>query len=201
MFIKIFKKNQLIFLTLGLMLIVAGYLNYTYNPEARYKSELTGNIEETLGDTIYVNAIPSDDTIIETDIDESNKNEIQQVEEDDDEYFVNTKLQRDKMYDEQLDLYKEIINNSQASNQQKEEANRKIEEINKLKNSIMIAENLILLKDIENVMILTTGKNVNVVIQNEQQLEKDKVAQIYDIVTKELNVDMNNIQIILKKYD
>ena len=199
MFIKIFKKNQLIFLTLGLMLIVAGYLNYTYNPEARYKSELTGNIEETLGDTIYVNAIPSDDTIIKTDIDESNKNEIQQVEEDDDEYFVNTKLQRDKMYDEQLDLYKEIINNSQASNQQKEEANRKIEEINNLKNSIMIAENLILLKDIENVMILTTGKNVNVVIQNEQQLEKDKVAQIYDIVTKELNVDINDIQIILKK--
>ena len=64
MFIKIFKKNQLIFLTLGLMLIVAGYLNYTYNPESRYKSELTGNIEETLGDTIYVNAIPNDDTVI-----------------------------------------------------------------------------------------------------------------------------------------
>lgn len=198
MFIKIFKKNQLIFLTLGLMLIVAGYLNYTYNPESRYKSELTGNIEETLGDTIYVNAIPNDDTVISTDVDESNIQVLEQVEEDD-EYFINTKLQRDKMYDEQLDLYTGIINNTQTSNEQKTEANNKIEEINNLKNSIMIAENLILLKDVENAMILTTGKNVNVIIKNETELQKDKVAQIYDIVTKELNVDMNNIQIILKK--
>lgn len=197
MFIKIFKKNQLIFLTLGLMLIVAGYLNYTYNPESRYKSELTGNIEETLGDTIYVNAIPNDDTVISTDVDESNIQVLEQVE--DDEYFINTKLQRDKMYDEQLDLYTGIINNTQTSNEQKTEANNKIEEINNLKNSIMIAENLILLKDVENAMILTTGKNVNVIIKNETELQKDKVAQIYDIVTKELNVDMNNIQIILKK--
>lgn len=103
------------------------------------------------------------------------------------------------MYDEQLDLYTGIINNTQTSNEQKTQANKKIEEINNLKNSIMIAENLILLKDIENVAILTTGKNVNVIIKNETQLEKDKVAQIYSIVTKELGVDMNNIQIILKK--
>ena len=58
--IKIFRKNQMLFLVLGLILVTAGYLNYTYTPEIKYRTELTGNIDDSLGDTIYVNAFKED---------------------------------------------------------------------------------------------------------------------------------------------
>ena len=36
----------------------------------------------------------------------------------------------------------------------------------------MISENLILLKDVEDVVIMTSGKNVNVIIKNGEEIEK-----------------------------
>ena len=199
--IKVFRKNQIVFLMLGVILVTAGYLNYTYTPEQKYRTELTGNIDDTLGDTIYVNAF-TDDNAIETTAKPIQPDEIEEDKTPDvkkDTYFAQTKIQRDNMLQQQIDTYKEILESENIGSEQKMNAQSKIEEITKLKNSIMIAENLILIKDIEDVVIMTSGKNVNVVIKNEQELEKEKVAQIYSIVNKELEADINNIQIMLKK--
>ena len=199
--IKVFRKNQIVFLMLGVILVTAGYLNYTYTPEVKYKTELTGNIDDTLGDTIYVNAF-TDDNAIETTAKPIQPDEIEEDKKQDvkkDTYFAQTKIQRDNMLQQQIDTYKEILESENIGSEQKMNAQSKIEEITKLKNSIMIAENLILIKDIEDVVIMTSGKNVNVVIKNEKELEKEKVAQIYSIVNKELEADINNIQIMLKK--
>ena len=199
--IKVFRKNQIVFLMLGVILVTAGYLNYTYTPEVKYKTELTGNIDDTLGDTIYVNAF-TDDNAIETTAKPIQADEIEEDKKQDvkkDTYFAQTKIQRDNMLQQQIDTYKEILESENIGSEQKMNAQSKIEEITKLKNSIMIAENLILIKDIEDVVIMTSGKNVNVVIKNEKELEKEKVAQIYSIVNKELEADINNIQIMLKK--
>lgn len=200
--IKIFRKNQILFLTLGLILVTAGYLNYTYTPEIKYRTELTGNIDDTLGDTIYVNAF-KDDSIVTSNNEEGNiDNENINVENEGikkDTYFTQTKIERDKMFDEQIDTYKEILESDNIDTEQKINAQNKIEEITNLKNSIMIAENLIFLKEIEDVVILTSGKNVNVIIKNDIELEKNKVAQIYSIINRELEADINNIQIMLKK--
>ncbi len=200
--VKIFKKNQIVFMTLGLMLIVAGYLNYTYNPELRYQTELTGRIDEGLGDTIYVNTLPVD-TSLQTNTNVSSSDNQENINTQTnivkDEYFTQTKIDRDKMFDKQIDSYKEIIENANISEEQKNNAQDEIKKINQLKNNIMIAENLILLKEVDNVVIMTNGKSVNVIVKSKQELDKDKVAQIYSIVTRELSVDMNNIQILLKK--
>lgn len=202
--IKIFKKNQIVFMAIGLMLIVAGYLNYTYSPELKYQTELTGNIEENLGDTIYVNTIPVDSK-------EQEINEIQNIQADNthvhtnestkqkDTYFVETKNQRDEMLDSQIDTYEDMLENASIPNEQKLTAQQEIKKITDLKNNIMIAENLILLKEVEDVVIMTNGENITVVIKSENELESEKVAQIYSIVTRQLGVDINDIQIILKK--
>lgn len=194
--IKILKKNQIMFVTLGLILITAGYLNYTYTPEIKYRTELTGNIDDTLGDTIYVNAF-NDDSIVTSS--ELENEEIENIEQKKDTYFTQTKLERDKMYDEQIDTYKEILENANISVEQKNNAQNKIEEITNRKNGIMIAEKLIVLKDIEDVVIMSNGKNVNVIVKNSVELEKEKVAQIYAIINRELGTNINNIQIVLKK--
>lgn len=206
--IKILKKNQIIFMAIGLMLIVAGYLNYTYNPELKYQSELTGNIEENLGDTIYVNAIPTDVNEEEvmnqnnllsenTNIDSNINLGLTTIEKD--PYFNETRNERDKMLDSQIDTYEDILENTSIQNEQKVNAQNEIKRITDLKNNIMIAENLILLKEVEDVVVMTNGDNITVVIKSEKELESDKVAQIYSIVTRQLGVEINDIQIILKK--
>ncbi len=200
--IKIFKKNQILFLTLGLILVTAGYLNYTYTPELKYRTELTGNIDDTLGDTIYVNAFNEDTVVppkqVQGEIEDENSN-MEDEQPKKDTYFAQTKIERNKMFDEQIDTYKEILESANMDTTQKNSAQTKIEEITNLKNSIMIAENLILLKQIEDVVIMTSGKTVNVIVKNDTELDKDKVAQIYSIINRELGVEINNIQIVLKK--
>ena len=195
--IKVFKKNQIIFLTLGLILVTAGYLNYTYTPEQKYRTELTGNIDDSLGDTIYVNAF-NEDTILPTDVVEDDEDEGKE-EIKIDTYFSQARVQRQNMFDEQIDTYKEILESTTAQTEQKSNAQKKIEEITNLKNGIMIAENLILLKEVEDAVIMTNGKNINVVIKSSVELQKDEVAQIYSIINRELGADINNIQIMLKK--
>lgn len=195
--IKVFKKNQIIFLTLGLILVTAGYLNYTYTPEQKYRTELTGNIDDSLGDTIYVNAF-NEDTILPTDVVEDDEDEGKE-EIKIDTYFSQARVQRQNMFDEQIDTYKEILESTTAQTEQKSNAQKKIEEITNLKNGIMIAENLILLKEVEDAVIMTNGKNINVVIKSNIELQKDEVAQIYSIINRELGADINNIQIMLKK--
>lgn len=202
--IKIFKKNQIVFMAIGLMLIVAGYLNYTYSPELKYQTELTGNIEENLGDTIYVNTIPVDKAeqeLIENQNIQADNTHVHTngITKEKDTYFVETKNQRDEMLDSQIDTYEDMLENASIPNEQKLTAQEEIKKITDLKNNIMIAENLILLKEVEDVVIMTNGENITVVIKSENELESEKVAQIYSIVTRQLGVDINDIQIILKK--
>ncbi|MBE5822326.1 MAG: SpoIIIAH-like family protein [Clostridiales bacterium] len=204
--IKIFKKNQIVFMAIGLMLIVAGYLNYTYSPELKYQTELTGNIEENLGDTIYVNTIPVDkdeqERIKQNNTQANNTHEHNNniaVQKEKDTYFTETKNQRDEMLDSQIDTYEDMLENASIPNEQKLNAQQEIKKITDLKNNIMIAENLILLKEVEDVVIMTNGENITVVIKSENELESEKVAQIYSIVTRQLGVEINDIQIILKK--
>ena len=57
------------------------------------------------------------------------------------------------MYSETLETYQEMYNNANATAEQKQEALKKINSINNTKNAIMIAENLIIAKGFENVVI------------------------------------------------
>ena len=66
--------------------------------------------------------------------------------------------------------------------------------INNEKNAVSIAENLIRLKGIEEVVILINGESVNVVVL-EDDLTEAKVAQIQNIIKNELKVDVSNIHI------
>ena len=70
--------------------------------------------------------------------------------------------------------------------------------INKTKNAIMIAENLIKNKDFSDVVIFVNGNSVNVVVK-EKTLKTEQIAQIQNIVTREIENDIENIHISCKE--
>ena len=96
-----------------------------------------------------------------------------------------------------LETYQEIDNNANSTQEQKEKAIGEIAKINERKNAIMIAENLILAKGIENVVIFANENSVSV-IAKAGTLGPEKIAQIQNIVSRELEVGAEIISISTK---
>lgn len=209
---KIIKRNQLIILVISLMLITAGYLNFTADNNTIATSYLTAE----LGDATLVssNAILQvneiDDNTLENNAVESSVSSIHEhnnmienntietaVIEDDNTYFTTSKLERENMYSQMLETYQQIYNNVETSSEQKTSALNEIANINKIKNALMIAENLVSAKGFKNVVIFVNDNSVSVVV-GEKELSQEQISQIQNIVSRELNVDAGTIHISTK---
>ncbi len=146
------------------------------------------------------NAIVSNDNLVE---EEANTN----VEENDvtktstnvqdDTYFTTSKLERENMYSQMLESYQQMYNNSETSADQKTSAISEIAKINKTKNAIMIAENLLSAKGFEEVVLFVNDNSVSVIVGKEE-LQPEQIAQIQNIVSRELSVDAGIIHISTK---
>ena len=214
---KILKRNQLIVLVVSLMLITAGYLNFTTNQENVETSTIAERTDTTIGDAEFVSTVPHNENkveesaIVENDenaisnemsneqenLVETNATEQKQEESkksENDYYFITSKLDRNTMYSETLETYQEMYNNANATAEQKQEALKKINNINNTKNAIMIAENLIIAKGFKKVVIFANEGSISVVIQADE-LKPEEVAQIQNIVSRELNVGAEIIHI------
>ena len=232
MFMKVIKRNQIIIFVGALMLIVAGYLNFSDNGlpiNNLVPTSTLADAEEmaSIGDAKLVSANVVDgeqeneiqdivnnndlnDSVIETNTEadiknndknvsenitessttETSSNNIESVNKDkqlNNNYFTQSRLDRDTMYSQTLDTYQKIIENESISADQKAIAQKEISKINEQKNSIMIAENLIKVKGFEDLIIFINGENVSVIVKSDK-LEEKEIAQIQNIVTRELGV-------------
>lgn len=136
---------------------------------------------------------------IENNLDDETKTDVTKtsVEVQDDTYFTTSKLERENMYSQMLESYQQIYNNSETSADQKTSSLAEIAKINKIKNAIMIAENLISAKGFEKVVLFVNDNSVSVIV-GESELAPEQIAQIQNIVSRELNVDAGIIHISTK---
>lgn len=109
-------------------------------------------------------------------------------------YFIELKMERNDMYSKSLETYQKIVDSSTISSEQKSIAVQEIEKINKTKNSIEVAEELIKLKGFEDVVIYSNADTVSVIVRV-ATLSNTQVAQIQNIVSRELGVQVSNINI------
>ena len=101
------------------------------------------------------------------------------------------------MFSQMLESYQQIYNNSEVNAEQKNTAISEISKINKTKNEIMIAENLLLAKGFGNIIIFVNDNSVSVIV-GEPELKDEQIAQIQNIVSRELGVDAGVINISVK---
>lgn len=202
---KILKNNQVIIYAIALMLVAAGYLNYTSKDNKLISTSSDAGVINTneiadIGDATLVNSnyvtYDENNTIEENTV---NSEEITQETSSNisDEYFTKSKLERDTMYSQMLESYQTILNNTNSSETQKNTATKEIENINQTKNSIMICENLIATKGFKNSVIFVNGESISVIVEAEE-LTQDKIAQIQNIISRELNADISNVHITNK---
>lgn len=217
---KKFKGSEVVIYAVALMLVAAGYFNYmTFENQTQetYSEDVTEIKEETanVGDAVLVsnndvqnttnNA--SENKAQETQSDDTSKNNEKENKSDDtsennnqekDDYYASSKFERDKMYAEMISSYEKILNNSNSSEAQKTIATQEITKINNAKNAIMISENLILTKGFENCIILINDSSINVVVKAKEELKKEDVAKIQNIISREMNTEVQNIHITQK---
>ena len=201
--LKKFKKSEIAIYAISLMLVAAGYFNYsTFNQKTEETySEDVGNISEqyaNVGDAVLVSNNETENIADENTKTTSSLETTETKTENETDYYANAKLNRDKMYAEMISNYEKIINNPNASEAQKSIATQEITKINNTKNAIMISENLIGTKGFNNCIILVNDGSVNVVVNVQGGLNKENVAKLQNIVSRELKVEIDNIHITEK---
>ena len=232
---KLFKKNQIIIYVIVLMLMTAGYLNYTTKTEKEASVETAMQMEASddmqladIGDATLVN---SNEVVTEENTEEKNntsnitnttaetsntttntsmdnnqnitKEETAKEETKEtssassNDYFVKSKLERDTMYSQMIENYEKVLNSSNSPETGKQLATQEIQKINDTKNSIMICENLIRTKGFENNVVFVNGNSISVIIEA-QEMKQEEVAQVQNIIARELKAEIENIHIATK---
>ncbi len=233
---QILKKNQIIISVIAIMLIAAGYMNYTSNEKQALETAVLTDSEKYagIGDATLVSANVADNNDLvnndetqntdnennDTSKNEDKKDEIKSNEQNTEttenavqneintsttvtensgnQYFAELRLERDKMYSKMLESYQKILSNSQISETQKEISENEIKKINDTRNAIMIAENLIKNKGFQDLIIFINGDSISIIVKA-KELKEEQIAQIQNIISRELKGEIENIHISNKE--
>lgn len=112
-----------------------------------------------------------------------------------DDYFSTVRIERDKSYSQMLESYTNILKDTNVPNDQKSIATNEIKKINDRKNQISTIENLLKGKNIEDSVILINDNSIDAIIKSSTELSKKTVAQIENIISRELNANIQDIHI------
>ena len=225
---KIFKKNDIVIYAIALMLVTAGYFNYSTTIKED-SVEASGNIlnntinEAEIGDARLVNSddvkeetknvenrenieneSPIDVALSTNEANEENAEEnitqnTSSVLDESSNYFANSRLERETRLASMISTYTKILEDNSISETQKAIAMQEITKINETKNAISVCENLLSTKGFENCLILVNKDSVNIVVQKKGKLDKSEVAQIQNIVSREFSLDIDKIHISEKE--
>ena len=198
-----FKTGTAAIYVLALMLVGLGYWNYvsteSNNIQTVAETQTENSEDENLGDAQFVS---SNDVTLETKSTQSTETSTEIVKTEStnksNDYYEESKLQRDTMYSQTLETYKEMLNNSNVSEEQKAIITQEITNVNKEKNAIMVCENLITTKGFSNCVIFVNTDSVSVVVEDDN-LKSEEIAQIQNIISREMNAKVENIHIMTKK--
>ena len=191
---KNIKSNQIILFVVALMLVSAGYLSYSMRGTPVSSNIVSENEVSSIGDARLVssNNVIDSNSLNEVSVATSSSSSSRT-----DDYFASSRLGRDTMYSQMIESYQNLLDNQNVSEEQKTVATQEITEINNTQNSIMICENLIKTKGISDVVIFVNDKSINVIVKADT-LEQDTIAQIQNIIAREMNAEIENIHISKK---
>ena len=224
---KSLKKNQVVIFVIALMLMTAGYLNFTNEQGDKNNLLPTSSLADSeqmaaIGDATLVSANQTEQNVTNNQVMqngtsnqilETNSNQNEEVSQNssnenineqttnkpkiEDGYFAQSRLDRDNMYSQMLANYQKILETDNITAEEKTNAQTEMKRIGNEKNAIMIAENLIKTKGFEEVVLFVNNGNVSAIIKAEK-LDENQIAQIQNIITRELYVKVNKINVSSK---
>lgn len=190
----VFRRKQIVVLSLVLMIIVAGYLQYSYR-----NSSTAGNDKESgrLGEAVYVDGkeVEGDGEMEAMGKEDSEGEKVSKASSEANDYFAQSKLDREITVSKNVDTLKAITVDENASQEVKTQAYEKMMEIVDNSEMEMKIEVLLKEKDFEDaICIISEDGSIDIVLKT-PSLDSAQVAQVASIVTRHAKVDMDKLHI------
>lgn len=182
---KVFQKNQMIIMTLAVVIAVAGYVNYSqkYDP-AGTKNSKTKTVSKNVSKESA--AAVTDDV---TDVGEAVLTNAQVSN-----YVAKAKLEREQTHSKAKDTLEEIIKDQTVKDSVKQDAVDKLAMLSEQMEMETAAENLLGAKGFLNSIVTITNGKVDVLV-NKKDLSKIERSQIEDIVVRKVGCQLGDVVI------
>lgn len=210
---KASHKNQIIITALAVMIVVAGYLNFT-------GQEISTSGLKKVSDT---NATSENQTETETEDDKDLKTDISAEDDGNDDYivadsgevvaseespgeavmvsntigadyFASAKLTREQTRAKNKETLMNIVNNKSVASADKQSAIKQVANITKNSEKENAAELMLQAKGFENAIVSISDGNADVVVDANGLTEK-QIAQVEDIVRRKTGIEADKIVI------
>lgn len=189
---KVIKRGQLAMLSISFMIMIAGYINYKYDPK---REENLGQTVKVDSDQVYLFS-SSKDVDVYADVAASlDKNETIYNNKNSGSSLTTFKTSRDNMFSELEENYTVVISKS-ASTEEAKIYQEKLDGVIKKKHLIDIVEGIIKAKGITEIVIVPTEDKYNVMVKMDSKLTDAQANMIQKIIEDEFNVKSDKIRII-----
>ncbi len=197
-----FRRKQIVVLSLVLMIIVAGYLQYSYNKSS---FSTTNKDDERLGEAVYVDNIEGDSlkNDIVTDVTNQEANAVDESSDDaqisasklTEDYFAQAKVDKDVSTGKSTEKLKQITEDENADRDIKSKAYDTMIQLAKTSELEAKIESLIKQKEFQDALVYFGEDGSVDVVVKAPSLTSAQTAQISDIVARQAKVDIQNIHI------
>ncbi|HHV96204.1 MAG TPA: SpoIIIAH-like family protein [Clostridiaceae bacterium] len=202
----ILKKRQIVALSLIIMIVVAGYLQYTYNNSGSSKTE---EEEGRLGEAVYVDNtdleessedtstgnVVVDEIIVDTSKDKETSSGNVVASKEANDYFAQVKLEREIARSKETDKLGSIASEESASAEIREKAYEKMMALIDIADKEMKIEALIKKEGFEDVVAFFAEDGSIDIIVKAPSLSQAQVSQIADIVTRHAGVGLDKVTV------
>jgi len=189
----VFKRKQIVILALILMIVVAGYLQYSYR-----QGSTSADMDGKLGEAVYVDNEISNEGLDGSDLNASDNTLTQKnvnASKMANDYFVQAKMDKEQSRSKTSESLKDITEDINASKETKAEAYDKMIGITTNADKEMRIESLINKMGFdESFVVFADNGSVDIVVKT-PSLSTSQTAQITDIVIRQGEVAVKDIHI------
>lgn len=189
---KIIKRGQLAMLSISFMIMIAGYINYKYDPK---REENLGQTMKVNSDEVYLFSSSNDVGVYADVVGSIDKNETIYNNKNSGSSLTSFKNSRDNMFSELEANYTSVISKS-ASIEEAKVYQEKLDAVVKKKHLIDIVEGIIKAKGITEIVIVPTEDKYNVMVKVDKKLTAAQANMIQKIIEDEFDVEPDKIRII-----
>jgi len=183
---KFLQRKQIIVLSLVLMLVIAGYLQYSYNKSSQFSEEDSAQI----GDAVYVDNLDvTAGDVAKTDLKTATASKEANT------YFAQTRMDREVVRGKDIETMKDITDDQLASKEAKVKAQEQMLALVDISQKEVNIENLIKGKGFSDVIALFADDGSIDIVVKAPAISKADAAKIADIVVRQGNVPFDKIVI------
>lgn len=209
---KLLRKNQIIITALVIMVAVAGYLSLSKDEDGLLTVTDTADISDSLNGAADISDADisvlneEEDSVttaasggaVKEDATETSKNNAGEAvmvgSNVSNSYFESAKLAREQTRAKNKETLLELVNNTKATEAQKEKAMNEIVNMTEISEKETATENLLEAKGFSDVVVSIVDDSVDVIV-NANNLTEQQIAQIEDIVKRKTEVSSDKIVI------